>query len=132
MLFIFQKILEKTIENAEIIIISALFLTFFWRFFFLRKIIISLLMLALTIFSIGYLDGILQWIYGLGSDSFLESSNFNFHEAQTWLKTFIISIQLMLRPWNNTAILILIEVLILSIGAYFFGCVSPSALLLFS
>ena len=119
MLFIFQKILEKTIENVEIIIISALFLTFFWRFFFLRKIIISLLMLALTIFSIGYLDGILQWIYGLGSDSFLESGDFNFHEAQTWLKTFIFSIQLMLRPWNNTAILILIEVLILSIGAYF-------------
>jgi cell division protein FtsL len=76
-------------------------------------------MLALAIFSIGYLDGILQWIYGLGSDSFLESSDFDIKEAEAWLKTFLFSIQLMLRPWSNTAILLLIEVFILSIGAYF-------------
>ena len=131
MLFIFQKIIEKTIENAEIIIISALFLTFFWRFFFLRKIITSLLMLGLAIFSIGYLDGILQWIYGLGGDSFLESGDFNVQEAQTWLKTFLFSIQLMLRPWNNTAILLLIEVFILSIGAYFLSRRNKYLLLIF-
>jgi len=116
---ILQKILEKTYENTEIIIISALFLTFFWRLFFSKKKLLSLPMLVLAIFSIGYLDGVLQWIYGLGSDSFLESSDFNVHEAQAWLKTFLFSIQLMLRPWNNTTILILIEVTLFSIGAYF-------------
>jgi hypothetical protein len=110
------KIIEKTLANSEIILVSGILIAIALHLLFVRrKYHIALPMLALGIFSLGYLGGILSWISGLGGDSFLETRDVDLKEAYFWISTLLSSISQMLIPINKTSLLIVIETLLFAI-----------------
>ena len=80
-----------------------------------RKYFTALPLPITGILSLGYLGGIVTWISGLRGDSFLETRDFDVHEAFFWINTLISSITQMLLPMNKTSLLILVETILLSI-----------------
>jgi glucan phosphoethanolaminetransferase (alkaline phosphatase superfamily) len=110
------KIIEKTLANSEIVLVSGILIAIALQVLLVRrKYHIAVPMLALAIFLLGYLGGILSWISGMGGDSFLETKNFDLKEAYFWISTFLSSISQMLVPINKTSLLIVIETLLLAI-----------------
>lgn len=113
-----QKILEKTTENLEVILIAAAFLTFAWHFLLeSKRFFCACLMLVYSVLVICIYGGVLDWLRGLGGDSFLESNNFDVNEAFFWLYSFLTSLLQMLTPPKVTAMMAA-EVLVISILTY--------------
>jgi len=61
-----------------------------------------------------FYGGLVEWVYGLGGDSFLESRDFNVIEGSVWLKSFISSLPHMVQSPKVT-VFILVVALALSI-----------------
>lgn len=110
------KIIEKSSENYLTIFLAASFLAFSWNYFFIKKRYWKASnFLLMGILCISYLGGVLDWLYGLGGDSFLESRNFNWKEAYFWIITFVNLFPSLLIASEKIFILLLIESLVLSV-----------------
>jgi len=117
-----DKIIEKSMANAEIIMISGLLLAFSLHFLFSkRKFVTASVLLVLGLFVLGYLGGILAWIFGLGGDSFLETNNIDFKSAYFWISTFISSVSEMRVVFDKTIFLVVAESILLSTLLYLFS-----------
>lgn len=92
---ILQKISEKFSANAEVIFITSAFFLLCWLYALGGRWRRAGLMLGLAGLVALLYGGLLAWFYGLGGDSFLESSDFNWSEAWHWLKSFLSSIPYM-------------------------------------
>lgn len=126
---ILAKILEKTLANAEIVLVSSIIISFAWHFLFRkRRFIVATIVFLAGMFSVGFLGGILSWISGLGGDSFLETNRLNDKETLFWLSTFLSTLSQMLMPFDRTSILIATEVAAMSSIIFAVTCWRPVAL----
>ncbi|UTH76222.1 sulfatase-like hydrolase/transferase [Chromobacterium sp. IIBBL 290-4] len=112
-----SKIIGKSIENWTVILFSALLFTFAWHFLLSRKKYVSALLFAtLGLLSIGTVNGLIDWLSGLGGDSFLELNAFNWREALFWLATFrTLFLQILIQTASEKpTIVVLLDALLLS------------------
>lgn len=114
------KIIDSSLVNAEVILISSIFIAFAWYFLFLRhRCFMAASMLFLGGVSLGYLGGVRFWLSGLGGDSFLEVVHLDEKEAYFWASTFLSLFSQMRLPVDKTSLLIVIEVVLLSVLLFF-------------
>ena len=95
MYLILIKLLEKFNENAEVIGVTSAFFILFWIFMLRKQLGKSLAMLGMGFLAASFYGGLVGWAYGLGGDSFLESSDFAWAEVWVWLKSFAASLPYM-------------------------------------
>jgi hypothetical protein len=114
-----QKIFFTTLDNIEIVIVSAIFGVYALRNFSIGKYFWGVLFLFLGIISLLFLGGFLTWVHALGGDSFLEASNFNIREAVFWVTTLPSLVPLLMLPVSNTLLLLTVETIALSIITFF-------------
>ncbi len=114
-----SKIIEKSVDNTAVILISAILISFSWYFLFSkRKYVPALVALTLGLISVWCLEGFLEWIIGLGADSFLELDSFDLGEAIFFVSTLPSYVLQMFRPLSKATFLIVTEALILSVLFY--------------
>lgn len=112
---ILTKVLEVTLENSDAILLSSVLFAFFLYLSFKKKKYgFALLALLFGLFAFLFFGGILDWLEGLGGDSFLETQSFNVREAWFWFSTFLALLPQMLVPFNKAFALMLAEVFMLS------------------
>jgi hypothetical protein len=114
---VLNKILERSIENLDVTLIAASFLTFAWYFLIDRKRIFSAaLMLLFSIVVIGMYRVTIYWFWGLGGDSFLEASGFDVSEALFWAANFPLTVPMYVSP--KVMALVAAEAFVISIVVY--------------
>jgi glucan phosphoethanolaminetransferase (alkaline phosphatase superfamily) len=110
----FEKILEKIILHAEVILVTTAFFLLCWLYISRRRYALSLVLIVFGFLSALFYGGLASWVYGLGGDSFLESRDFNIAEASVWIKSFISSLPHMV-PTPKITVFILGVALALSV-----------------
>jgi glucan phosphoethanolaminetransferase (alkaline phosphatase superfamily) len=105
-LFFLEKIFEKFISNAEVILVTSGFFFLCWLWACKKRYVRAVTVLLAGCLSALFYGGLVAWVYGLGGDSFLESRDFNTTEAWVWLKTFITSLPYMVPPLKIVAFIL--------------------------
>ena len=93
-----KKIFDTFESNAEVILVTSAFFLLCWLSISNRRHGRAIIVLLAGCLSAMFYGGLVAWIYGLGGDSFLESSDFNAREAWVWLKSFVASLPYMVPP----------------------------------
>ncbi|MBP6901696.1 MAG: sulfatase-like hydrolase/transferase [Burkholderiaceae bacterium] len=108
------KIIDKTVDNFDVILVSAICLCFAWSSAWSRRFFRSAAFALLGLVCLGYMAGIKSWVSGLGGDSFLELDAVDPQELLFWAKTFVATVSQMLMPLNRGSLVLLVETLLLS------------------
>jgi hypothetical protein len=92
LLYLFlEKIIEKLILHADVILVTSAFFLLCLLYASNRRYPRAVTLLVAGCLSALFYGGLVEWVCGLGGDSFLESRDFNVIEGLVWLKSFISS-----------------------------------------
>ena len=101
-----EKILEKSIFHAEVILVTTGFFLLCWLYALQRRYARAVVLFLAGSVLVFFYSGFKSWVYGLGGDSFMESQDFNFTEASFWFKSFISSLPYMIPSPKNLAFIL--------------------------
>lgn len=108
MQYFLQKLLEKSTENINAILIASIFFYHFAILLRRRKYATAGLMLISGSIVAIFSTGIISWFSGIGGDSLIEGSSFDKQEAFFWTSTFLSLLPQMALPAKSSC-LVLVE-----------------------
>lgn len=109
-----EKIIDVFQINSHIVLLTAIFISFSIYFICRKKFALSLIHLVFGFLSIFYLNGLINWITGLGGDSFFELNSIDKSELIEFIKSFIILIPKTQSNFDKSFFVISLGVIILS------------------
>ncbi|WP_417068865.1 sulfatase-like hydrolase/transferase [Niveibacterium terrae] len=82
------KLFETVLVNIDAIVAASMLFTIA-VVTFKNRTALSVFFVVLAVFSLLFLRGIVDWVCGLGGDSYIESFSFDIREAKFWASSFI-------------------------------------------
>lgn len=108
------KIIDVYQYNSDVVILTSMFISYSIYFMFRNKLIYSFICLLFGFLSIFYLNGLINWVTGLGGDSFFELNSIDKYEFIEFIKSFVILIPKMQSTFDKSFFVISLGVIILS------------------